>query len=214
MKRSIFILLVLLLVSCEKEVKVSNNTKIIQVNSNGLICSAYKYNDDVLITAAHCVRDADVTQIKYNNRMKTVVKVVVHPDWDSELVRNDLAMIILNKGNLPANNTIGYLNFANGDKITSVTYTNGRKKAKEHTFKSFDEDRFRVLDNSKSDSICVGNSGGPAYIDNGQEVILVGIISAITNIRRNCNDGGDTLIVNIEKFQSWIDEVLQTHYTI
>ena len=194
----------LFLIACEEESSINSRTVEIQVSNNSLICSAFKYNEDIIITAAHCVDDSSVKTVKVAGRSVSVQQVIVHEEWDPKLVRNDLALIILERGDITSDINLGLNDLQVGDGLRSITLKDGKKKNKGHTVFRFDLDRIRLKDNSKNDAICKGNSGGPVYYVEGDNYTLVGIASGITKVRNDCNDGGDTIVVDINKQRDWI----------
>lgn len=201
----IMVLTILFISSCSEEKDpISNATVNILANSDGLYCHAVRIASGVYLTAAHCA-EVGFKKLKINSKRQSSYKIIIHENWDPEIVHNDIA-IILFKGHAKELD-IPFLNdeLRPGDSIKSVLSYKTKKIKTYHSVTHFKSGRVYSTDDSKGDSMCKGDSGSPAYYEGAGEHYLVGIASGISGkMSGNCNDGGYSVFTSVFEFETWI----------
>lgn len=197
------ILLLSIFVSCE-EVDHPNSqfTVEIDIGRDGFICSAHEYKKNIYLTSAHCVPAKHRNKIYLDRNAKVAKEIIVHPQWDAQNVRYDLAIVKLGESDGFANFEIDEVFVL--DEIESIVMQQGRKEVKKHRVEILQDDRFATKD--IQGALCKGNSGSPAYFYDGQDYILVGIASGITKESGGCNNGGYSIFADLYGARDWIEE--------
>lgn len=196
--------ILILLVGCKSvDHQQSDFTKQISFGGDSLACSALQLSADILLTSAHCIPENSRLRLSVNGRNQSFKKVVVHPDWDSDVVSNDIAIIFLSTPSTTWNVDIYAGALSSQDKLESVVIEGRNQKVKVHQFEFIDEEKLILSDIGSG--VCKGNSGSPVYIERDNLFQVVGIISGITKERNNCNDGGYTVIADLKFFIPWLE---------
>lgn len=170
--------------------------------SDRSICTGAIIGEDLILTAAHCVTGAKISEIEikfdvafYDAAFTYHAKnIKVHESYSRINMRNDLALVLLDK-KIPANfraldlEDSRSLSLEKDDEVTSLGF--GVRETKELSgakflrmaqipVKKFASDvEFIVLDQTKGVGICFGDSGGPSFILKEGKPILVGIASSV-----------------------------------
>jgi secreted trypsin-like serine protease len=207
----IMVLTFLFISSCSEEKDpISIASVNIIANSNGLYCHAVQLARGVYLTAAHCAQE-DYRKLKINSKRKSNYKIIIHEEWESKVVSNDIALILFEGHALELN--IAFLGdeLKAGDIIKSVLSYKNKKIKTYHSVTHLKSERVYSTDNSKDDSMCKGDSGSPAYFEMAGQHYLVGIASGISGkMSGNCNDGGHSVFTSVFEFENWIlDKVLE-----
>lgn len=159
----------------------------------GAYCTGSLVTPDVVITAAHCLEDADCSQMTVHaaggGSSRSVDNCIAHPDWvgTGDITNNDVAILFLS-GNLSGVNLVKvYQNndFEVGENVVMAGY--GRNEDNDENLRavfnvisSFSTERISTEyiqgENGKG-TTCNGDSGGPLYVLRNNEWQLVGTTS-------------------------------------
>lgn len=192
------------------------------IDENGPFCTATVVAPRVLVTAAHCVVDATPQGTGFvvggnANTAKTftrVSKLVAHPQFDMQRIVNDVAVVILasdapvapiaiNKTALDQSWVGRSLQFVgygvnNGFRQTGA----GIKRQVAMPITQIGATQFAYGD--RTHNTCFGDSGGPALLDQGGTVSVVGVTSFGDG---TCSQFGvDT---RVDAFQSFVAPFLK-----
>ena len=170
---------------------------------------------DVVLTAAHCIDEADVFSISIGLEDIMVKEVVPYPEYNHFSIKNDIGLIFLECDSIYPVAKIGCINWLyRYQEITTVGYSRGYKKSsKPKVFKYFgrvvSEPHFMKFI-PRSASIFFGDSGGGVFAKIGGEEYLFGIMS---NFRVDENfDGTREIVENsatvVSLYVEWIEEVI------
>jgi secreted trypsin-like serine protease len=176
------------------------------------LCTGSIVSDSVILTAAHCVAgNPQRIQIIFGSDIKKTTDenirladiAISHPNWGRNLKsgRADLALVHF-KGGLPAHyfpvTLIGY-------GVTSGEREKGLGKLRQTTTQIIGQKSpSEIVTDGESSSVCFGDSGGPAFIKEGNENIQWGVASAVEN--RACNEA--SIHTEIISFGPWIHRTI------
>jgi hypothetical protein len=148
-------------------------------------CTVTLIEDDVVLTAAHCVQTEGVYEVKLKGKIYGCEKIMVHPKSHiSVIIAYDVALVFLDekvKGIKPAK-----VNRCNIEGMTSlplitVGYSRGFKKRSDLGTIVYIE---QIQDNDHQlrmiplmGTIFHGDSGGPVYSVVDGELCVIGVIS-------------------------------------
>lgn len=196
------------------------------------LCSGTLIDNHLILTAAHCVgKSASTLMVIVGERANTpralfiVDRAVAHSGYNGALAHdeNDLALLYFN-GDLPkfvhpariaqtAQTTSG--NLPSGQKlvlagygISSMKYGGEGDGVLRRTIVTLDnadfaENEFSV-DQSGGHGGCEGDSGGPAFIDVGGDLKIVGVLSRPAEANLTCRK--PTVFAKVDAFKDWIQK--------
>jgi secreted trypsin-like serine protease len=191
------------------------------------LCTGSIVSDSVILTAAHCVEGsprriqiifgADIKKITDEN-IRLADTAISHPNWGRNLKsgRADLALVHF-KGGLPTRYFPVTLadqatHLREGQDVTMIGYgvTSGERekgsgKLRQTTTQIIGQKSpSEIVTDGESSSVCFGDSGGPAFIKEGNESIQWGVASAVEN--RACNEA--SIHTEIISFGPWIHRTI------
>lgn len=203
-------------------------------NKNYSTCTGTPIADDVILTAAHCVKEAVVvsaifkTALCENDQLKKE-EFIIATDWKYHskykgIGGNDVAIVKLSRS-IPSDYQVSKV-FDGKSEITSNTLTlvgYGRTFEKDDglpqlrkTYKTLKQE-VGLTDDPESDilvidqettGICNGDSGGPVFIEANYELQVVGVNSFVSNPddpSKSCHKfGGATFM---PPHLEWLNEV-------
>ncbi|KAF2895634.1 hypothetical protein ILUMI_10544 [Ignelater luminosus] len=206
-------------------------------NNRGGFCGGSIIGKTLVLTAAHCVDSAtwvDVTagahRIFENEPTQQKIrssKIVVHKDWNTSNLANDIALVHLSS-ELNLDNTARIVDL-NQDTSTSLVgvqaivsgwgrYSDGSgalsqwlrygvsnimsKQDCQRFFGSIITDNHVCLDGSKGVGACNGDSGGPLSIAQNDNPLQVGLVSFGSGA--GCEKGYPTVYTNVARYSDWI----------
>lgn len=182
-------------------------------------CTATVIAPRSVVTAAHCVENQDPSSFTFGlgpNYMQIdaelkVVAAVTHPQWDSQQLANDIAVVTLAEDAPVAPIA---LNKAMDDSwigrtVTLVGYGvsdgpsqtgAGIKREVDVTIDQLEATTLHYT-TTKGQTACNGDSGGPAYADEGGQLVIAGITSYGD---QNCQQFG--VYTRVDAFLDFIEQ--------
>ncbi len=198
-------------------------------------CTGTLIEDDVVVTAAHCLRRRRKIEVIFGTTFKDGVRIaikeiVIHPDFTStanggvspdkpaQKPIHDIALIKLNSpapaGFSPAPLGSGQ-NLIKGDKLILAGFgltaprrgSKGRLKHVETIFNFYNEKSLEVVFGpTPGKSACPGDSGGPMYRERGNQLTLIGVTSRGFKKLGPCSGNGN--YTEVEAHLNWIQETI------
>ncbi len=182
-------------------------------------CTGTVVGPRTVVTAAHCVENQDPSQISFGfgpsaGQIEAELKValaVTHPEWDSQQLANDIAVITLGEDApvepIPLNKSMD--DSWIGRKVTLVGY--GVSDGPSQTGAGIKREVTVTIDQlepttlhyttTNGQTACNGDSGGPAYADEGGELVIAGITSYGD---QNCKEYG--VYTRVDAFLGFVEE--------
>jgi len=179
---------------------------------NQTICSGVRLNGSTVLTAAHCLNEfvfSVLVELASGERLKPT-KITIHPRADNRgsLFINDAALltIVPPAGEIPPPNVPIAERVATGDTLSVLGYgvTDGTRPVGSGVLRIGEMRVSEVTtDSIFSDYVpptmsntCFGDSGGPAFIEDGAgRLVLAGITSTGTNV--TCAVGDRSAFTNL-----------------
>jgi Trypsin len=196
----------------------------------GWCCSGTLVAPNVVVTAGHCVAGGCCTQVfvgedvgrPADGQVIPVRDAVAHPDYEPPHPTHDLSVLILAEAaevaprrigdaTTPAAATVRLAGFGNTDVFSSGGY--GRRRmvdvpiaSPNPEFGADPETEFVAGAPFLDRDSCNGDSGGPAYVQVGDDWLLAGATSRATaSAFRPCGDGG--IYTRVDVFEDWVRSV-------
>lgn len=173
-------------------------------NQDRFHCSASILSDQILLTAAHCIEGLLVDTVYFGlnanipNETRIATAVFGHPDFERRSSREGLSDIALVRfeGGLPEGYTPATLLSSDyeiqiGDTAILAGFGRSnesgvgilRKIARPVLAPVIFESEIQ-FEQSENEGACFGDSGGPAYVETSQGLMLTGVASRVGNA--NC----------------------------
>ncbi|HWU44330.1 MAG TPA: trypsin-like serine protease, partial [Bdellovibrio sp.] len=200
--------------------------------AQGTLCTASILSEDVVITAAHCVSGhPNNMELSFGPRsaghdLRRVVDVAVAAPWarhSREAYDNgDIALVKfaggLPPGFKPATLMKSSQRLSDGQTVTLAGFGTssgegtgaGRLRLVDVKIAKADYSKTEVaVDQTKGHGACHGDSGGPAFVQDGKkDLLLWGVTSrGIDDPHDHC--AGEAVYTRIQPYAPWIDKVVQ-----
>lgn len=180
---------------------------------NPKICSALMISPTTAITAWHCFDEFVFSAyVTIGEEKRAVGNFYLNPLAEvlpNGVVKNDLAVFEIEEGDTVPNfitniskrllnvgDVIEVYGFGRFDSETS----SGVLRKGKMTISSIDNNFIRAKYDGTGQNTCYGDSGGPAFLVNGDDLELVGILSSGTNY--SCLAGDESYFVNLQSPES------------
>lgn len=192
------------------------------------MCTGTLIASDLVLTAAHCLRGSDISQIRIGfsieakgqldkETMYEIANVEIHPKYGVNRL-NDVALIALSKPApapyQPVSIVSEQFQLAVGLPMLLAGYgviddltgkdTDALRKVTVPLAKILNEDAILVTDQTKSTGACNGDSGGPAYLELGGVLYVYGITRGPHENAPDCHHFGEYTYAS--KFETFILE--------
>ena len=183
------------------------------------ICTGTVVGPRSVLTAAHCVEGMDPSQLEFGfgasqDQVEGSVQVVSatqHPQWDSQQLANDVAMLSLSEDAPTAPIALNQVMDQSwiGRTLILVGYGvsdgpsqtgGGIKRMVEVNISQVDDTTVRY-ETTDGKSACNGDSGGPAFADEGGQLVVAGVTSYGD---QSCQQYG--VYTRVDTFVSFIKE--------
>ncbi|MGZ3708863.1 MAG: S1 family peptidase [Bdellovibrionota bacterium] len=207
------------------------------LSDGNTLCTASLIDDDIAVTAAHCVDGVDMAslEILYGTSILTskakkarVLGALANPGWQGDassgVDEHDIAVVRfeggLPKGYAKAKILEDSSGVRAGDSVTLAGYgiTNAASQAGAGVLRKVDVTVVNpdlgkteiVFDQSSGHGACHGDSGGPAFVKQGSSLLLLGL----TN-RGYPDDAPDdcleqSVYTKISAYLNWIQSAVST----
>jgi Trypsin len=198
--------------------------------NRGIFCTGTALARDLVLTAAHCVAPGGTYQIlAYSGALPTPIQTILqHPRYDAQSyargrVTADVALIKLAKALpdriAPARLGSGSEAVAPGDRfviagfgVTAPERDESTGVARVATLIATGRPgslQIRLVDPATRNEraghgACTGDSGGPAFRDNGGRLSVIGVMSWSTGPAESEGCGGMTGVTPIGLYRGWI----------
>jgi hypothetical protein len=210
-----------------------SNAVVMLVGSRGTVCSGTAIAPDLVLTAAHCVKPGAPYKLVSpgadgQHTLKDIASIVRHPQFDADAamrhrVTADVALLKFSTAVSPAPIPLAPagLKIAVGDPFLVVGYglaTPGNDKslgtARSATLVATGQPgtlQIRLMDPTTKNQraglgACVGDSGGPAFVNSNGALAVAGVVSWSTGARNEEGCGGLTGVTPLARYRGWIVE--------
>ncbi len=192
---------------------------------NQTVCSGVRLNSTTVLTAAHCLNEFvfDVSVELASGERISPTKITLHPEATNlgSLFINDVALLTISPpdGEIPPPKVKIAEGIARGDPLTILGYgvTNGASQIGSGVLRVGDmqvdevttESIFSDYTPATQSNTCFGDSGGPAFVDDGNGgLALAGITSTGTNV--TCARGDRSAFTNLtnQSLRAFIEEAV------
>tara|TARA_Y100001937_G_scaffold13929_2_gene18516 strand:- start:702 stop:1463 length:762 start_codon:yes stop_codon:yes gene_type:complete len=182
-------------------------------------CSVVLIEQDVVLTAAHCIRDEE-PYVQFGDELYSIKCTSVHPLYNATLkVEYDVAVIILDtyvRDIIPSRiNSKSLINTMKGAPIISVGYSRGfKKRSKLDTllyYGTLESEPTNLKMLPVGGSVWFGDSGGPLFMFIEGDFRVVGIISAFSMYKDMIYENSAT---RVDMVYDWIEEEIRYERSI
>jgi len=199
-------------------------------------CSGAAIARDLVLTAAHCVMaGTDYKLVAFGAGRQPVLKAIAaiarHPQFDPDAVKRhrttaDIALLKFSETISAAPVPLGPAGFkvAPGDPFLVAGYglANPADGATGGTVRTATlvatgqpgPLQIRLMDPATKNQrpglgACVGDSGGPAFVNAGGALAVIGVISTATGANNSAGCGGLTIVTPLVRYRAWIVEQMK-----
>jgi trypsin len=197
-------------------------------SGGGPLCGGALVHEDIVMTAAHCLENGNPASIRVgatttsNGNLATVESSVIHPNYRSKDLENDIAIIKLAS---PVNNKVAVYNkddsvptdgsntIAMGFGRTDADAGGGSTTLLKVTLEALSDDdctdlfagydpSFNVCADKTNAGICFGDSGGPLVTEGG---VVVGLASFVV---QTCDSKFPDFFTRVSSYRAWIQRAI------
>ena len=177
-------------------------------------CSVVLIEQDVVLTAAHCIRNEE-PYVQFGDELYSIKCTSVHPQYNATLkVEYDVAVIMLDtyvRDIVPSRiNSKSLVDIMKGAPVISVGYSRGfKKRSKLNTlfyYGTLESEPTSMKMLPMGGSVWFGDSGGPVFMFIDNDFKVVGIISTFSMYRDMIYENSAT---RVDVTYDWIEEEIK-----
>jgi hypothetical protein len=192
-------------------------------------CAGVRIAPNWVLTAAHCVKGGSFDSLlihpredvaQQDARIIPVDNALCHDAWYSATSKFDDDIALLHVADATALDPLAIIPMeADGDVLTLSDFIGARfggwSKNGDNRFLQGGPVAVNTLGNTyltaspvEDFGPCVGDSGGPLFVDRPGGPITVGVLSAVTD--DTCPPYGEAFYIRVKSYRSWIDRAIAT----
>jgi secreted trypsin-like serine protease len=197
-------------------------------SGGGPLCGGALVHKDIVVTAAHCLENDKPGSVRVgatttsNGNLATVESVVIHPNYRSADLENDIAILKLAS---PLNNEVAVYNedgtvprdgsntIAMGFGRTSPDSSSGSSILRKVTLTALSDDEcgerlssfdstFNLCADKQNAGICFGDSGGPLVTEGD---VVVGLASFVV---KTCASRFPDYFTRMSSYSNWLKRAI------
>ena len=203
--------------------RIVNGTQTDGYEAVGIVnngCTGTLIAPNAVLTAAHCVEGGGAQTFEVNGKVYNATSVTIHPEYQSRDV--DLAVMILSEnveGVTPYE--LNRLTPVVGEMLTIVGFgaTGTGDSGHDGSFGVKHEGTTPIdgvddvlitwnFDNNSESNTAPGDSGGPAFLNQGGKIVIAGVTSGGSKF--DASIGDNSYDTRVDAFVSWIDGIAGT----
>jgi secreted trypsin-like serine protease len=185
------------------------------------LCTGSILDEQTILTAAHCIDSATAKMyVVFHGKLKTAKpdnirladRAIQHPKWKSATGEGDLALVHftggLPKDYVPVTLAGKSLKLSSGEQTLLVGYglSNAKKETGSGSLRQTETSILgaassgEIMTDGKTSSVCFGDSGGPAFVEDGDSLLQWGVAHSVLN--KECNQA--SLHTSVIPYEAWI----------
>jgi hypothetical protein len=180
--------------------------------AEGEFCTATLVGKRTVLTAAHCLLDSAsaVFCLKVGSSSYRVKDRVIHPDWDTLAVDNDIGLVTLETEPPVEPSGVTQAPPARSQPVMLVGFgstkagvlATGDKRVAENRVDQMWSTRFSIKGTGDgAGNVCKGDSGGPVFAEVGDRLVQVGVSSS-----GSATCGELAYATRVDVYRPWLEQ--------